>query len=258
MNYRDLDVYKSYASSPFLSIKHSNYFGVYSEILEKFRNKPIIFVEVGVYNGGSLFMWRDFLGPKARIIGVEFNPLAKKLEEHGFEIFIGNQADPDFWTSFFKQIGPVDVVLDDGGHTNEQQIVTASICFNNINNGGIMIVEDTHSSYMTRFGNPSRYSFIEWTKTIVDDINYRSSELNINSRFYKDVIYSVNFHESIVCFNIDRIKSLKGLPTTNSGKSSPVEDFRYKDSILDRIRLKSRLVFFLVMWVKSFKLKKYF
>ena len=197
-------------------------------------------------------------GPKARIIGVEFNPLAKKWEDHGFEIYIGNQADPTFWASFFKQVGPVDVVLDDGGHTNEQQIVTSCICINNINNGGVMVVEDTHSSYMTRFGNPSRYSFVEWSKTIIDDINYRSSELNINSRFYKDVVYSVGFYESIACFYIDRSKCVRGAPTSNSGESSHAVDFRYKDSILDRIRLKSRVVFFLVMWLKNFKLKKYF
>jgi len=111
---------------------------------------------------------------------------------------------------------------------------------------------------MTRFGNPSRYSFVEWSKTIADDVNYRSSELNINSRFYKDVVYSVGFYESIVCFYIDRIKCIRGVPTSNSGKSSHAEDFRYKDSILDKIRLKSRVVFFLVMWLKNLKLKKYF
>ena len=51
--------------------------------------KEITFVEIGILDGGSLFMWRDFFGNKARIIGVDLNPEAKKWEKEGFEIFIG-------------------------------------------------------------------------------------------------------------------------------------------------------------------------
>ena len=40
------------------------------------------------------------------------------------EIFIGDQADPKFWKNFYKQTGKVDVLLDDGGHKNIQQITT--------------------------------------------------------------------------------------------------------------------------------------
>jgi len=58
-------------------------------------------VEIGVANGGSLFMWRSFFGKKARIIGIDFNPTAKKWEKYGFEIFIGNQAHSIFWNFFF-------------------------------------------------------------------------------------------------------------------------------------------------------------
>ena len=42
-------------------------------------------------------MWRKFFGNKARIIGIDINPIAKKWEKNGFEIFIGNQSDPNFW-----------------------------------------------------------------------------------------------------------------------------------------------------------------
>ena len=63
--------------------------------------KKITFVEVGVFGGGSLFMWINFFGKQARIIGIELNPEAKKWEKDGFEIFIGDQSDPDFWTDFW-------------------------------------------------------------------------------------------------------------------------------------------------------------
>jgi hypothetical protein len=69
-------------------------------------------------------MWRDFLGPKATIIGVDSNPDAKKWAKDGFIIEIGDQSDPIFWDYFFSKFPKIDVLLDDGGHTNKQQIIT--------------------------------------------------------------------------------------------------------------------------------------
>jgi hypothetical protein len=258
MSYTDLDIFKCYSNSPYLSIKHSTYFQVYARLFEQYRGKSITFIEVGVYNGGSLFMWRDYFGPKARIIGVEFNPLAKKWEKDGFEIYIGNQADPQFWTSLFNKIGCVDIVLDDGGHTNQQQIVTCDQCIPKIRNGGMMIVEDVHSSYMTRFGNPSKYSFIEWAKKLVNDVNSRFDGLSIKPSNMKNYVYSIEFFESIVCFKVDRDLCLNGVPTTNSGITSSAVDFRHEDSLLSKVRLKSRLIYYIVMWFENIKLKKFF
>ena len=138
-------------------------------------------------------MWRDFFGKKARIIGIEFNPEAKKWEKEGFEIHIGSQSDKLFWDSFFKKIGMADIILDDGGHTNEQQIVTAHKCIPFIKEGGLLIIEDCHTSYMTRFGNPSKHSFIEWTKIIIDNINSRCQGISASNLIYKKYVHSVRF-----------------------------------------------------------------
>lgn len=116
----DTEIYHSYRKSKYLSIRHSSYFQTYEALLAKYRDRQFTFAEVGVYNGGSLFMWQDYLGPPARIIGIDLNPGAKRWEGNGIDIFIGNQADPEFRKSFFSAVGNVDVVLDDGGHTNEQ------------------------------------------------------------------------------------------------------------------------------------------
>ena len=88
--------YQCYKQSPYLSIKHSTYFPVYDRLFGPYVGKEIVFAEVGVLNGGSLFMWREFFGPKARIIGLDFNPLAERWRDEGFEIEIGDQADPAF------------------------------------------------------------------------------------------------------------------------------------------------------------------
>ncbi len=116
---RLFDIYKR---TKYLSVKHDSYFQVYEELLKGYVGKPITFVEVGIFNGGSIFMWREFLGPQARIVGIDCNPSSLQWRDHGFEIFLGDQADPLFWRNFFHEVGPVDVLLDDGGHTNGSKL----------------------------------------------------------------------------------------------------------------------------------------
>lgn len=221
--------YKSFLASKYSSIKHSSYFQVYDEIFSPYIGKKITFVEVGVLNGGSLFMWRDFFGPEARIIGVELNPDAKKWEEHGFEIFIGSQADPDFWNDLFKKIGPIDVMLDDGGHFNDQQIITTLCAIPHIKDGGLLAVEDVHTSYMAKFNSPSKYSFINFAKSTADRINARFPGLLVSTNELSKSIFSTSFYESIVTFKIDRTKCMTPNPVNNNGITSKAKDFRKID-----------------------------
>lgn len=222
--------YHSYLKSPYKSVKHTTYFQIYDELFCRYRGKKITFVEIGVLDGGSLFMWRDFFGSEARIIGIDLNPGAKKWEEDGFEIFVGSQSNPNFWESFFASIGNVDIILDDGGHTFEQQIVTAECCIPFVNNDGILVVEDTHTSYMPGFGGPAAFSFVSYAKNIVDGINFRFSEL-AKSNNHEPTIYSVRFFESFVVFDVRREHcNVLSEPTDNGGKSAGAEDFRYADN----------------------------
>jgi hypothetical protein len=117
---------QAFYRSRYFSTKYDSYFTVYDRLFSPYRGRPIVFVEVGVLSGGSLFMWRDYFGDKARIIGVDLNPDATKWREHGFEIHIGDQSQESFWSDFFAAVGPVDIMIDDGGHRNHQQIVTTA------------------------------------------------------------------------------------------------------------------------------------
>ncbi len=227
--------FESYNRSPYLSIKHSTYFDIYDKLFSPYAGKKIVFVEVGVLNGGSLFMWRDFFGENARIIGIDFSPLAKKWEADGFEIFVGNQSDEKFWDSFKKEVGMIDILLDDGGHTYEQQVVTVESMIPAIRDGGLLVVEDTHTSYMHEFGGPSNRSFISYSKNIVDGINNRFGLLKKNRPPEKN-IHSVSFFESFVVFNIDRrLTAIESKPVSNGGKSLESIDFRYKDDSLAQV-----------------------
>lgn len=214
--------------SSFLSYKYSNYFNIYKTLLSEYRNKKITFLEVGVLHGGSLFMWRKFLGKKARIIGIDFNPSANQWKKNGFEIFILDQANSLEWNACLKKIGKIDVLLDDGGHTNDQQITTLISVLPFIKDGGKLIIEDTHASYLSEFGNPSRFSFISYAKKIIDIIHGRSGLLkDKKNNVITNSIYSVQFFDSIVCFDINRALCIKSKLLKNDGEISKAKDFRH-------------------------------
>ena len=220
-----------YDSVPYLSIKYDSYFPAYEALLQRYVDQEITIVEVGILNGGSLFMWKKYFGTKARIIGIDLNPDALEWEEHGFEIYIGDQSSEAFWADLFQKIGKVDVLIDDGGHTNRQQIVTSHYAIQNINDGGLLIVEDVHTSYFREFGNPSRYSFVNFAHRIVDGVNSRSCSLRRTCVEYSSRVYCVTFFESMVAFQIDTRLCKQSVPTSNNGASRAVTDFRYQGQI---------------------------
>ncbi len=220
-------IYKSFLKSKYYSTKYKKYFVIYDQLFKKFINEKITIVEIGILNGGSLFMWRKYFGKKARIIGIDLNPKTKILEKHGFEIFNGDQSDKKFWNKLFKKIGKVDIVIDDGGHTNEQQSLTTVHTVPSIRNGGMLVIEDTHASYQKKFENPSKYSFINFSKKIIDDINYTYPNLGKFEYSLNNYIYAIEYFESIVCFKIDRRKCLVNTKKNNNGKKIDIEDFRH-------------------------------
>ena len=163
-------------------------------------------------------------------------------------------------------------MLDDGGHTYEQQIITVESLIPSVNDGGIILVEDTHTSYMSGFG-PKRYSFLEYVKNKIDKINYRFgelSQLNSEKRFW-----SIEIVESMVAFKVNKIASnISSKVIDNGGKDDNAKDSRYQNfkslnliyKLADRYRfinyLPFRKVLFNLLKVYllkiKFKAKKYF
>ena len=79
-----------------LIYKLRHYFVIYDRHFERFRNKEVNILEIGIFHGGSLHMWKDYFGPKARIYGVDIDPRCKALEDQQMSVFIGSQEDRVF------------------------------------------------------------------------------------------------------------------------------------------------------------------
>ena len=250
---------KSFTSSPKYSIKWSNYFEIYENLFKRFKDKKITLVEVGIGNGGSLFMWRKYFGKKAKIIGVELNPEAKKLERNGFKIFIGDQSNPKFWENFYKKVGKVDILIDDGGHTNLQQITTFMESINHIKNGGMIIVEDTHTSFMKKkaFRNPSKFSFISFTSALIEAIHRRNPMVKKKINYLSKLIQSIEYYDSITVIKIAYKKLKKSKRLENNVKLRVYfDDFRYKKDNSNINSIKTN--FFFDFLKKNFSKRSYF
>jgi SAM-dependent methyltransferase len=124
--------------------KWDHYFEIYDRHLSRFRGKEVHILEIGIYSGGSLDMWRDYFGPGCHIYGVDIEPACRAYESNGVKVFIGDQADRSFWSRFRAEVPALDIVIDDGGHTPEQQITTIEELLQHLRPGGVFICEDVH------------------------------------------------------------------------------------------------------------------
>jgi hypothetical protein len=59
------------------------------------------------------------------------------------KIFIGDEEDRKFWRRFKAEVPAVDIVIDDGGHQTQQQVVTLEELLPHLRPGGVYICEDS-------------------------------------------------------------------------------------------------------------------
>ncbi|MBO3699737.1 class I SAM-dependent methyltransferase [Roseivirga sp. E12] len=181
--------------------KWNHYFDIYERHFSRFKNRPIVLLEIGVFHGGSLQMWKDYFGESVQVYGVDINPECKKLEEDQVEIHIGSQTDRSFLRQLKKKIPPVDILIDDGGHIMKQQKVTFEELFDHVKEDGIYLCEDTHSSYMYEYGGGYRRrgTFIEFSKRFIDYIHaFHSQQRSLKPDSFTKSVDSVHYYDSIV------------------------------------------------------------
>ena len=222
--------------------KWDHYFDVYERYFSMYRNKPVNILEIGISHGGSLQMWRKYFGSQANIFAIDINAECKKFEEETTKIFIGSQEDEKFLDSLISQLPPLDILIDDGGHTMKQQIVTFNKLFSSVKDGGIYLVEDTHTSYWGEYhgGYKKKNSFIEFSKDLVDQMyawhidNEKLVPVNYNTKN----INSISYYDSIVVFEKksrqEPSHSMKGETTI----TPYVDPGLKKDSIVRQIKKK--------------------
>jgi len=168
--------------------KWLHYFDIYHHHFQRFVGREVHVLEIGVYSGGSLDMWRHYFGSKCRIYGVDIEEACKQYENEYAQVFIGDQADPRFWKAFKERVPTIDVLIDDGGHQTRQQIVTLEEMLPHLSPGGVYLCEDIHGEHN---------GFSALMQGIVANLNAKTStgpESGVNPTHFQACIRSVHFY----------------------------------------------------------------
>lgn len=185
------------------TLKWPHYFPVYEKHLERFRNTACTILEIGCARGGSLQLWKGFLGPLAKIAAIDINPECLYNVESQVTVYIGNQGDRVFLGQVFDDFGVPDIVIDDGSHVQSDIDNSFNFFFPRMSKNGVYIVEDLMTAYDPKFGGGrlKSGSFIEFSKSLVDSLNgyhWHASDTDVD--VFTTAMQSMHFYDGMVVF----------------------------------------------------------
>ena len=157
---------------------------------------PELLLEIGVLKGGSHHAWKEIF-PAARVVGIDIEQLIKDAFPD-LEIYIGDQTDLVFLDTVINEIGYPDIIIDDGGHSRKQQIVSFIHLYPKMKIGGLYIIEDLETSFLEAY-NDSELSSMDFIRNCVLPTDWDG---NVKGRKPGDVfqyIYSQIVFERNVC-----------------------------------------------------------
>ena len=193
-------VLRAHRGQPFQKWLH--YFEIYDRHLARFRGKPVQFLEIGVWHGGSLEFWRAYLGAEATIHGVDIDPgVLETVSGEGFRIHIGDQADAEFLARLKAEIPRIDVVVDDGGHQMHQLFASFQALYPHLAADGVYLCEDLHTCYMKDYGGGYRNtaSFLERRKDWIDQLHaWYSEDVELRATDFARSTGSMHYYDSVL------------------------------------------------------------
>lgn len=127
------------------SITH-HYLDTYEKYFSDYKDKEFTLLEIGCAGGNSLRMWREAY-PKAKVFSIDINP---DCQQHG-DVFIGNQTDTIFLDRVLGEIGIPDIIISDGSHVGDEEVLTWKHLFPKMKSGSLYILEDTSTFFNTHY-----------------------------------------------------------------------------------------------------------
>jgi len=150
--------------------KWLHYFDIYERHFHVFRNASRInLLEFGVNAGGSIDLWRAYFGPGLHYYGVDINPACKKFEASDAKIILGDQSSLASLTQIRDTLPEMDIIIDDGGHSDLMQTNTFQIMHQKLRPSGVYLCEDLGTSFhLKQMQDNNGYSMLDLTKDLID------------------------------------------------------------------------------------------
>ena len=197
----DGDLAEIYATNQDYEVhKWHHYIPLYDRYFGKYRGTKVKFLEIGVAKGGSLQMWRRFLGDDAVLFGVDLNKKCAQFDGLFGEVRIGSQDDPEFLKAVVDEMGGVDVVLDDGSHKMPHIETSLRTLYPRLTDGGTYMIEDLHAAYWPRFegGFDRSSNFFNTVRGILDDMHRHYHHQDLQVPEMGGSVTGLHVHDSIV------------------------------------------------------------
>ena len=186
-----------------LADKWHHYLDIYDRHLSRFRGRPVHVLELGIFCGGSLQIWKKYFGDQAVIHGIDIEPRCAGFAEDRVIPHIGDEADTAFLKRVAQQMGRIDIVIDDASHLNPNQISNFETLYPLVHDNGVYLCEDTHTSYWSEYHGGLRTpgSFIEYGKRLVDKLHaWYIDDKSAQDETFARMTQSISFYNSIVVF----------------------------------------------------------
>ena len=129
------------------------YLDLYDPILLPWIGKEINLLEIGIYKGGSLQLWRDYF-PLGNIIGIDLKLPKQFVPGDRIQVFEGSQLNKQFLSNVANKAAPdgLDIVIDDASHIGEMTKKTFWHLFDHhLKPGGLYAIEDWGTGYWDDF-----------------------------------------------------------------------------------------------------------
>jgi len=195
-----------------IAYKWHHYLELYDRHLGRFRGRPLRILELGIFGGGSLQIWKSYFGEQAVVHGLDIDPACAQFSEERIAAHIGNQSDVVFLKKVVDEMGGVDIVIDDASHRGSDQIASFEVLYPLLDTDGVYICEDTRASYWSQYGGGYRKpgTFIEYAKGLVDLLHawyVEDGEVSARDESFARMTLGIFFYDSMVVFE-KRAKSV--------------------------------------------------
>ncbi|WP_397543917.1 class I SAM-dependent methyltransferase [Roseovarius salis] len=204
----DGDLAEIYATNRDYEVhKWHHYIPLYDRYFAKYRDTPVRFLEIGVAKGGSLQMWRRFLGDRAVLYGVDVRKSCARFDGLFGQVRIGSQDDPEFLSRVVEEMGGVDVVLDDGSHRMSHIEASLRALYPCLSEGGTYMIEDLHAAYWKGHegGFDVPENFFNTVRGIIDDMHRRYHRRKLQVPALDGAVSGLHVHDSIVVIEKGRM-----------------------------------------------------
>lgn len=105
-------------------------------------------LEIGVMDGNSLRMWREYYPGASAIVGMDNRPVPAVP---GADVWLGDATKPADLMAAGAFGAPWDVIIDDGSHMTQDQQDTFAYLWPAVRPGGVYVIEDLHTSFMSNY-----------------------------------------------------------------------------------------------------------